>query len=121
MRKRNISLKSKIEIQKIFKEGNLIRFSNLNLKMFYKSNGLIYSRLLVTFSKGFRSSVKRNRIRRLFKEAFRKRLELLEDVALDIIFVVSCNRLALTYFSIESLMKSLVLMVLKGRSISESK
>ncbi|WP_215540406.1 ribonuclease P protein component [Borreliella bavariensis] len=111
MKKRNISLKSKIEIQKIFKEGNLIRFSNLNLKMFFKSNNLIYSRLLVTFSKGFRGAVKRNRVRRLFKEAFRKRLELLEGRAVDIIFVVSYNRLNLTYFSIESLIKNLVLMV----------
>ncbi|WP_031538928.1 ribonuclease P protein component [Borreliella garinii] len=111
MKKRNISLKSKIEIQKIFKEGNLIRFSNLNLKMFFKSNNLIYSRLLVTFSKGFRGSVKRNRVRRLFKEAFRKRLVLLEGKTVDIIFVVSYNRLNLTYFSIESLIKNLVLMV----------
>ncbi|WP_151074208.1 ribonuclease P protein component [Borreliella turdi] len=111
MKKRNISLKSKIEIQKIFKEGNLIRFSNPNLKMFCKSNHLIYSRLLITFSKSFRGSVKRNRVRRLFKEAFRKRLELLEGKAIDIIFVVSCNKLNLTYFGIESLMKSLVLMV----------
>ncbi|WKC88108.1 ribonuclease P protein component [Borreliella japonica] len=111
MKKRNISLKSKIEIQKIFKEGNLIRFSNLNLKMFFKSNDLIYSRLLVTFSKDFKGSVKRNRTRRLFKEVFRKRLELLEGRALDFVFVVSYNRLNLTYFGIESLMKSLVLMV----------
>ncbi|ACK74585.1 ribonuclease P protein component [Borreliella burgdorferi] len=119
MRKRNISLKSKIEIQKIFKEGKLIRFSNLNLKMFYKSNHLVYSRILVTFSKGFRGSVKRNRIRRLFKEAFRKRLELLEGIALDIIFVVSYSKLTLTYFSIESLMKGLVLRCERG--IGESK
>ncbi|MBB6212562.1 ribonuclease P protein component [Borreliella californiensis] len=111
MRKRNTSLKSKIEIQKIFKEGNLIRFRNLNLKMFYKSNHLVCSRILVTFSKGFRGSVKRNRIRRLFKEAFRKKLELLEGITLDIIFVVSYNGLTLTYFSIESLMNSLVLIV----------
>lgn len=111
MKKRNISLKSKIEIQKIFKEGNLIRFSNLNLKMFCKANHLIYSRLLVTFSKGFKGSVKRNHVRRLFKEAFRKRLELSEGKAVDIIFVISCNRQNFTYFSIESLMKSLVLML----------
>lgn len=117
MRKRNISLKSKIEIQKIFKEGNLVRFSNL--KIFYKSNHLVYSRILVTFSKGFRGAVKRNRIRRLFKEVFRKRLELFEGIALDIIFVVSYNKLALTYFSIESLMKSLVLRCERG--ISEPK
>ncbi|QFI14560.1 ribonuclease P protein component [Borrelia sp. CA_690] len=111
MKKRNISLKSKIEIQKIFKEGNLIRFTNLNLKVFYKSNHLIYSRLLVTFSKGFKGAVKRNHIRRLFKEAFRKRLELLEGKAIDIIFVVSYSRLNLTYLNIESLIKNLVLMV----------
>ncbi|WPM05882.1 ribonuclease P protein component [Borreliella sinica] len=111
MKKRNISLKSRIEIQKIFKEGNLIRFSDFNLKMFYKSNHLVYSRLLVTFSKGFKGSVKRNRVRRLFKEVFRKSLELLENKAVDIICVVSYNGLNLTYFSIESLMKSLVLMV----------
>ncbi|AJA90254.1 ribonuclease P [Borreliella chilensis] len=111
MRKRNISLKSKIEIQEIFKEGILIRFSNLNLKVFCKSSHLINSRLLVTFSKGFKGAVKRNRVRRLFKEAFKRIFEFLEGRAVDIIFVVSYNKLDLTYFRVETLMKSLALIV----------
>lgn len=62
-------VKSKIEIDHIFKTGRAYRTSGL--KLIVVSNGLEYSRIIVIPVKHYGNSVERNHIRRQYKELFR--------------------------------------------------
>ncbi|MDR2602438.1 MAG: ribonuclease P protein component [Spirochaetaceae bacterium] len=62
-------LKSRLEISAVFKKGKKAACSGAAL--FYKSNFLDYNRIAFTFARKFGTAVKRNRARRLSREAYR--------------------------------------------------
>lgn len=67
--KRHEKLKSKDEIKKVFKYGKIVRCYGARL-LFIK-NTMSYNRIAFTFSKKFGNAVKRNRARRIAREAYR--------------------------------------------------
>jgi ribonuclease P protein component len=66
---RNERLKGRSHIQAVFKQGK--KFSCQGAKLFVLKNHLTNNRICFTFSRGFGNAVKRNRARRLGREAYR--------------------------------------------------
>ncbi|MCL2190980.1 MAG: ribonuclease P protein component [Treponema sp.] len=62
-------LKKGGEIREVFKKGK--RVGCRGAKLFVLENGLSRNRICFTFSRGFAGAVKRNRARRLGREAYR--------------------------------------------------
>jgi len=62
-------LKKGSEIREVFKKGK--RIGCRGAKLFVLENGLSRNRICFTFSRGFAGAVKRNRARRLGREAYR--------------------------------------------------
>jgi len=62
-------LKKRSEIRKVFNKGR--SFACRGAKLFALENGLESNRICFTFSKGFAGAVRRNRAKRLGKEAYR--------------------------------------------------
>ncbi|AHH10615.1 ribonuclease P protein component [Borrelia coriaceae] len=113
MRKRNISIKSKREIQELFKKGKFIRLEGINI--FYKFTSLAISRMIVTFPKIFKGAVKRNRVRRIFKECFRKQFSLLKGMYVDLIFVVYPQKVDVNYCEVEMILDNVSAYVMKRK------
>ncbi|AAX17769.1 ribonuclease P protein component [Borrelia turicatae] len=113
MKKRNISIKSKVEIQELFKKGRFIRIEGINI--FYEFTSLSISRMIVTFPKVFKGAVKRNRVRRIFKECFRKQLALLKNRYVDFIFVVYPQRVDVNYCEVDTMLKNIIVHVMKRK------
>jgi len=67
--KREEHLKKGSEIREVFKKGK--RVGCRGAKLFVLENGLSRNRICFTFSRGFAGAVKRNRARRLGREAYR--------------------------------------------------
>jgi ribonuclease P protein component len=66
---RNERLKGRSYIQAVFKQGK--KLSCQGAKLFVLKNNLTNNRICFTFSRGFGNAVKRNRARRLGREAYR--------------------------------------------------
>ncbi|AWG42813.1 ribonuclease P protein component [Candidatus Borreliella tachyglossi] len=113
MKRRSISIKSKLEIQELFKKGKLIRMDGCNV--FYEFTSLAVSRILVTFPRIFKGAVKRNRVRRIFKECFRRQFDLFKDSSLDFAFVVSPKKSNINYCEVETLINNLALDIMKRK------
>ncbi|AHH08416.1 ribonuclease P protein component [Borrelia anserina] len=113
MKKRNIKIKSKVEIQELFKKGRLIRIEGINV--FYKFTGLSLSRILVTFPRIFKGAVKRNRVRRIFKECFRKQLALFKDRYFDCIFVIYPQKANVNYYEVKGILKSISVYIMERK------
>ncbi|AHH03428.1 Ribonuclease P protein component [Borrelia nietonii YOR] len=111
MKERNISIKSKVEIQDLFKKGRFIRIEGVNV--FYEFTSLAISRVLVTFPRIFKSAVKRNRVRRIFKECFRKQFALLKDKYVDFIFVVYPQKADVSYYEVETMLRNIIVYIMK--------
>ncbi|QMU99217.1 ribonuclease P protein component [Borrelia sp. A-FGy1] len=109
MKKRSISIKTKVEIQDLFKKGKLIRMDGFSV--FYKYTRLAISRILVTFPRSFKGAVNRNRVRRIFKECFRNQLYLFKNSSVDFIFLIFPKKSNVNYHELEMMMKSLFLKV----------
>jgi len=62
-------LKRRNDIQAVFKRGK--NFGCNGAKLFVLRNNLFHNRICFTFSRGFGNAVKRNRSRRLSREAYR--------------------------------------------------
>jgi len=62
-------LKGRNDIQAVFKRGK--RLGCQGAKFFVLKNSLAYNRICFTLSRGFGNAVKRNRARRLGREAYR--------------------------------------------------
>lgn len=62
-------LKGRADIQAVFNRGK--RLGCQGAKLFVLKNSLAYSRICFTLSRGFGNAVKRNRARRLGREAYR--------------------------------------------------
>jgi ribonuclease P protein component len=62
-------LKKRNEIRGVFGKGK--RTGCRGAKLFVLKNSLPYNRICFTFSRGFGTAVKRNRVRRLGREAYR--------------------------------------------------
>jgi len=67
--RRTERLKRRSDIQAVFNRGKSIGCQGA--KLFLLKNSLIYNRICFTFSRGFGNAVKRNRARRLGREAYR--------------------------------------------------
>ena len=67
--KREERLKKRGDIKKVFSRGK--RLSCRGAKLFVLQNNLPYNRICFTFSRGFGNAVKRNRAKRLGREAYR--------------------------------------------------
>ena len=66
---RDERLKKGSEIRRVFNKGR--RVACRGAKLFVLENGLPRNRICFTFSKGFAGAVRRNRTRRLGREAYR--------------------------------------------------
>jgi ribonuclease P protein component len=66
-------LKGRSEIGVVFRQGRRVssRFLGSNVKLFVRKNTLQQNRICFTFSRGYGNAVKRNRVRRLEREAYR--------------------------------------------------
>ena len=62
-------LKKSDEITLVFKAGNSV--STSGAKLFFRRNGRDYNRIACAFSRKFGNAVRRNRARRLGREAYR--------------------------------------------------
>ncbi|BCR21866.1 ribonuclease P protein component [Borrelia sp. HM] len=113
MKKRSINIKSKIEIQELFKKGRLIRLEGINV--FYEVTNLAISRILVTFPRIFKGAVKRNRVRRVLKECFRRQYALLKSGCIDFIFVVYPQRTNISYCEFKTVLKNIDLDIIKRK------
>ncbi|UGQ17233.1 ribonuclease P protein component [Borrelia sp. RT1S] len=107
MKRRSISIKTRVEIQNIFRKGKLIRMDGFSV--FYERTSLAISRLLVTFPKIFKGAVKRNRVRRLFRECFRNQSHFFKGDSVDFIFLISPQKSDVSHAEVETIMKDLVL------------
>ncbi len=63
-------LSSKRDLDNLFKNGN-INCSYKNLRIKAIKNGLDYNRIIVSPVRNYGNAIKRNRVRRIFKEIFR--------------------------------------------------
>ncbi len=62
-------LRKKADISRVFASSNQV--SCFGAKLFYRENGLDKNRLMVTLVRKYGNAVRRNRARRVMKEAFR--------------------------------------------------
>jgi ribonuclease P protein component len=62
-------IKRRAEISRVFKKGRSV--SCFGARLFFLSNGLAYNRIVITFARKYGNAVKRNRARRLSREAYR--------------------------------------------------
>ena len=114
MKKRSINIKSKIEIQELFRKGSLIRLEGINV--FYEVTNLAISRILVTFPRIFKGAVKRNRVRRVLKECFRRQYALLRSGwCIDFIFVVYPQKANVSYCEFETVLRNVDLAIIKRK------
>lgn len=58
-----------LEISKLFREGKC--FSCCGAKLFFRSNGLEFNRIVFTLSRKYGTAVERNRSKRLSRECYR--------------------------------------------------
>lgn len=79
-----LSIRRSIEL--VFKKGK--RYSNGGISLFVLPNELEHSRFLCTFKRGFGNAVKRNRVRRVFKEIYRQNKDCIKT-GFDIVFLLS--------------------------------
>lgn len=78
-------LSQRADIKAVFSRGK--RVSNVVGSLFVLSNSLSYARFLCTFRRGFAHAVKRNRMRRLCKEVYRKNKYRIKK-GFDVVFLV---------------------------------
>ena len=67
--RRQEHLKKRAEIARVFKKGKAVNCSGY--KLFFLENGLDCNRIVITYTRKYGNAVKRNRERRLGREAYR--------------------------------------------------
>lgn len=77
-------LRKKKEFQRVFDEGRI--FNNEQIKVYALLNNSSISRLGLVVGKKFGNAVKRNRFKRIFREAYRLNKNLLEN-GVDLIII----------------------------------
>ncbi len=78
-------LKKKREFDKVYRQGK--RLHGKGFTLIFINNGLSYNRLGISIHRKLRGAVKRNRIKRILKETFRKNRSLFPETA-DIVIAV---------------------------------
>ncbi|GAU75788.1 ribonuclease P protein component [Fusibacter sp. 3D3] len=98
------SLKKPSEFSKVYKRGK--SFADKYLVMYILPNKLGFTRVGLSVSKKVGNSVRRNRIKRLIREAFR--LNYLSNGNYDIVFIARVRSNDADYAKIEKSMKFLL-------------
>ncbi|WNX84615.1 ribonuclease P protein component [Agathobaculum sp. NTUH-O15-33] len=103
--KHTVSLKQNYEFRRLYHRGN--QTADRYLVLYSRKNNLGYNRLGLTVSVKLAGAVGRNRVKRLFREAYR----LNEDrfgVGFDLVLVARSRAVGATYHEIEkSLLRTL--------------
>jgi ribonuclease P protein component len=68
--RQNEHLRGKTAVGQVFRKGK--SFSSSGVKLFVLNNGFDYNRICFTFPRKYGNAVKRNRARRLSREAYRR-------------------------------------------------
>ena len=103
-------LRKRAEFQKVFHEGKV--FSNDQIILYALLNSTKISRLGITAGRKFGNAVKRNRLKRIFREAFRLNKHLLYR-GVDLIIIPRTDFTDLTLKSIEDKFKELLIQINK--------
>ncbi|TYQ14752.1 UNVERIFIED_CONTAM: ribonuclease P protein component [Acetivibrio alkalicellulosi] len=82
--KHTVSLKKNYEFLKVYKKAKF--FAGQLMVLYVIKNKYNYNRLGITTSKKFGKSIKRNRVRRLIKENYRKKEDIIKN-GYDIVIV----------------------------------
>ncbi len=101
-------LRKRREFQKVFKEGKV--FSNDQIIVYALLNSGEISRLGITVGRKFGNAVKRNRLKRILREAYRLNKQLLHR-GVDIIVIPRSGFSDLTLKSIEEKFKNLLIQI----------
>ena len=78
-------LRSRRDFARVYRQGR--RWRGQGFSLIFHGNGMAYSRMGVSVHRKLRGAVRRNRIKRLFREVFRLRRELFPPEA-DIVVTV---------------------------------
>ena len=103
-------LRKRTEFQKVFHEGKV--FSNDQVIVYALLNSTRISRLGITVGRKFGNAVKRNRLKRIFREAYRLNKQVLNR-GVDIIIIPRTGFTDLTLKSIEDKFKELLMQINK--------
>ena len=95
---KTIPLKRNYEFLRAYRKGRF--FVGRYMVLYLLKNRLKINRLGITASKKVGNSVKRNRLRRLIKESYRKYEALLEE-GFDIVFIARCSENTPGYWDIK--------------------
>ncbi|MCP4255564.1 MAG: ribonuclease P protein component [Candidatus Scalindua sp.] len=101
-------LRKRKEFQLVFDKGE--RYGNYQLKIFALSNGSSVSRLGLVVGRKFGNSPKRNRFKRILREAFRLNKDLLNNGA-DIVVIPRPGLTELTLKAIEEKFKIILMKI----------
>ncbi|MDR4498457.1 MAG: ribonuclease P protein component [Candidatus Scalindua sp.] len=101
-------LRKRTEFQKVFHEGKV--FSNDQIIVYALLNSTRISRLGITAGRKFGNAVKRNRLKRIFREAYRLNKHVLNR-GVDIIILPRTGFTDLTLKSIEDKFKELLMQI----------
>lgn len=101
-------LRKRKEFQKVFYEGKV--FNNDQIIVYALLNNSEVSRLGITVGRKFGNAVKRNRLKRIFREAYRLNKQLLHR-GVDIIIIPRSGFSDLILTSIEERFKNLLIQI----------
>ena len=103
--KKTVSLKENHEFRRLYPRG--VSTAGRHLVLYCRRNRLGYNRLGLTVSAKLAGAVQRNRIKRLFREAYRLNEDKFAD-GIDLVLVARARAVGATYQEIEkSLLRAL--------------
>ena len=103
--KKTVSLKENHEFRRLYHRG--VSTAGRHLVLYCRRNKLGYNRLGLTVSAKLAGAVQRNRIKRLFREAYRLNEDKFAD-GIDLVLVARARAVGATYQEIEkSLLRAL--------------
>ena len=103
--KKTVSLKENHEFRRLYHRG--VSTAGRHLVLYCRRNRLGYNRLGLTVSAKLAGAVQRNRIKRLFREAYRLNEDKFAD-GIDLVLVARARAVGATYQEIEkSLLRAL--------------
>ena len=102
--KKTVSLKENHEFRRLYHRG--VSTAGRHLVLYCRRNKLGYNRLGLTVSAKLAGAVQRNRIKRLFREAYRLNEDKFAD-GIDLVLVARARAVGATYQEIEKSLRAL--------------